>query len=135
MITTTTISLNEARRRTENWKVFLESTYASLNPRYLSKGVFISKEDIFALAEMCNTLPDAMGARAYFTITDMHRELAEKNNVTVLMVPVVKSSNPGGSDVVSTGLTSDGDDDDTTIYDFTKPCPDYCDPDSPIFGL
>ena len=46
---------------------------------------------------------------------------------------------PNGQDLLYTpeslaGLPGVGEEGDSNVYDFTKPCPDFCDPESPLFS-
>ena len=127
------ISVPEAVEKTTNWRNFMESKTA--DTKRIPKAVYISKEDITDMAKQCAADDTIAGVRAYFTLDS---EAAEevKNIVTFVMVLVRTSDEkPFGDDVLymepnGVGGNVGGN---SNVYDYTKPCPDFCDPDSPLF--
>lgn len=134
--TTDIISIPEAIQRTTNWREFMSAnTKEGVDPRFIPKAVYISKTDIMEMAERFKD-PTMVGARAYFTLDNPAEEL-EKNIITFCLVMVRSCEGKEcGEDVLylSGGGLKDGDDDDSGVYDFTQPCPSYCDPDSPLYN-
>ena len=128
------ISVPEAIEKTTNWRNFMESKTS--DTRRIPKAVYISKEDITDMANQCEADPTIAGVRAYFTLDS---EAAEevKNMVTFVMVLVRESDvKPFGDDVLyaSDGTGVGGNvGGNSNVYDYTQPCPDVCDPNSPLF--
>lgn len=75
------------------------------------------------------TRNELRGVRAYFAVKQGDQDLPD--DVTALIVPVDLK----GNDIVKDPELGLGGADETEIYDFTKPCPDMCDPESPLFVL
>ncbi|RZK26323.1 MAG: hypothetical protein EOO43_03160 [Flavobacterium sp.] len=99
----------------------------------IPRAVLIPIDDLLAIVEKYTKVDDEgnvvttlKGVRAYFDIKLTDVNLPDP--VTALVVPVDLKGNDLIS--VSDGL---GEGDDTGIYDFTKPCPSECDPESPLF--
>ncbi|MGK0449093.1 MAG: hypothetical protein ACJA2M_002896, partial [Polaribacter sp.] len=89
----------------------VEGTY---NKHHECKAFNIPKIDLQeVLAEV-----GVASVRAYLGVDD--------NNVEKLMIVGVDANN---KDMITVAYDGDGD-----IYDFTDPCPDLCDPDSPLNG-
>lgn len=111
-----TINLEEAQRWANRWKK-KEGHY---NKHHKLNAFLIPKVD---LIEVLGEGIDAV--RAYIGVDD--------NGVEKLMIVGTKLDKETGIyvDMISTGDTEnaglEGD-----IYDFTRPCPSACDPDSPI---
>ena len=127
------ISVPEAIEKTTNWRNFMEAKTA--DTKRIPKAVYISKEDITDMAKQCAADDTIAGVRAYFTLDS---EAAEevKNIVTFVMVLVRESdTKPFGDDVLYVENNGVGGNvgGDSNVYDYTKPCPDFCDPDSPLF--
>ena len=143
--TTTTIPVDEAIERTKNWRDFMASHFTGTDPKQLPKAVFMSVEDIEGLYGICQANKDVVGMRAYFTLNTPDAEDGVQNEIRFVMVAVSQPADAvptyGGTDMLflqGGGIKSfhdlgDGDDD-SGVYDFTKPCPDCCDPNSPLYG-
>lgn len=136
------IPVNVAIAKTTHWRNFMEKTFTTAETKALPKAVYISKNDIQDLARYCEADDTILGVRAYFTLDRAYME-GETNQVKFIMV-LVKDT-PGkfnGEDLLyipaGSGMQAlspnGGNLDDSNVYDFTKPCPDCCDPDSPLFG-
>lgn len=125
-----TVPLDEAIARVTRFRDQLIKQVPEAN---IPRAVFIPIADIMAIIEKFQDLDEhgnirnsLTGVRAYFAVKDGDQALPD--DVTALIVPV----DLAGSDIVAhpNGL---GDEDDSDIYDFTQPCPDKCDPESPLF--
>ncbi|MEJ5996390.1 hypothetical protein WG904_18320 [Pedobacter sp. Du54] len=101
----------------------------------IPRAVLIPIDDLLAIIQKYTTVDDdgnvrstLTGVRTYFAIKANDQDLPDE--VTALVVAVDKE----GNDLINTtavGLGEGGDGSD--IYDFTKPCPSECDPESPLF--
>lgn len=134
--TTNCITLDEAKARTENWRKFISNPSAAAVMQQIPKAVYISKSDIISMYKSLENDPALVGARAYFTL-DVDPIVETKENIVTFCMVMVKEceSSPCGEDVIpSQNGMGDGDDDDTGIYDYTRPCPDFCDPKSPLYN-
>lgn len=125
-----TISVPEAKARVERFRKALSGSIPEAN---IPRAVLIPIADILAIVDKYqftdkdgNTRNELQGVRAYFAIKESDESLP--NDVTALIVPVDLK----GNDIINTN-NSLGEEEDTDIYDFTKPCPDVCDPESPLF--
>lgn len=128
------ISVPEAIAKTTNWRSFMAGKTAEEDAKRVPKAVYISKEDIIDMGKQCEADDSIAGVRAYFTLDS---EAAEevKNMVTFVMVLVrVSDTKPYGDDVLYVpspdGSSIAGN---SNVYDYTTPCPHYCDVDSPLF--
>ncbi len=101
----------------------------------IPRAILIPIEDLLAIVQKYATVDaegnvssSIIGVRTYFAIKATDQDLPDE--VTSLVVPVDLE----GKDIITTktgvGL---GEGEDTGIYDFTKPCPDQCDPESPLY--
>jgi len=70
-------------------------------------------------------------ARAYMAIDAQE---AAGGGEKVLLVGTKKEPLTKETFIYRDIMAKDGDGDGPGIYDFTKPCPSHCDPDSPLFG-
>lgn len=133
--TTVVIPVSEAIRRTSNWREFMGINASAKSQTKVPKAVYISKQDILDMAARLQD-PAIVGARAYFTLNSTAAEEV-KNDLTFCMVMVRSCDDYRcGEDVIYLSGDANGvgdGDDDSGIYDFTKPCPDYCDPTSVLF--
>ncbi len=127
------IPVPEAIERTTNWRNFMKGKTAEEDEKMVPKAVYISKQDIIAMAKQCEADDSIAGVRAYFTLNNEAAE-AIKNEVTFVMVLVRASdSKPYGEDVLRMPDNDDAFAGDSNIYDFTRPCPTVCDVTSPLF--
>jgi hypothetical protein len=130
------IPVNVAINRTKNWRNFVTDVLQIKEPRKLPKAVYISRTDIKELAAQCEADPTIAGVRTYFTLENGQEERI-KNEIKFVMVLVrVSETLPFGEDVLYLpGSARNGDSiDDSNVYDFTRPCPDCCDPTSELGG-
>ncbi|QKJ29680.1 hypothetical protein HQ865_07900 [Mucilaginibacter mali] len=134
------IPVDVAIAKTTYWRKFMEETF-SADVKTVPKAVYISRNDIMDLAKYCENDDSLLGVRAYFTLENEFKE-TETNQVKFVMVLVKDTPGyfngqdlmyiPAGSEMEA--LSPDGGDfDDSNVYDFTKPCPDCCDPSSPLY--
>jgi hypothetical protein len=131
LLTVPTISVPEAKARVERFRKVLSGAMPEEN---IPRAVLIPIADILAIIDKFQftdkngeTRNELQGVRAYFAIKEADEALP--NDVTALIVPVDLK----GNDIINTGVSLGEDTEDTDIYDFTKPCPDVCDPESPLF--
>ncbi|MFD0751620.1 hypothetical protein ACFQZS_15825 [Mucilaginibacter calamicampi] len=131
------IPVETAIERTTHWRNFMKEKTAASDVRKIPKAVYISKTDIIDMAKQCEADESIAGVRAYFTLNNEFSETI-KNEVKFVMVLVrVSESKAFGDDVLyassDNGNGAPGGEP-SNVYDFTKPCPDVCDPDSPLYG-
>ena len=127
-----TIPLTEAIDRVTRFRERMAKS-SDVPDTNIPRAVLIPIDDLLAIVEKYSTIDDKgnvvstlRGVRAYFDIKLTDESLPDP--VTALVVPVDLK----GNDMI---MSSDGlgEGDDTGIYDFTKPCPSECDPESPLF--
>ena len=74
-------------------------------------------------------------ARAYMGID---KETSVGGGEKVILVGTKKIPFSKGEDIyrdIINGSEEDGDNDEGSgVFDFSRPCPNYCDPESPLFG-
>ena len=129
-----TISVNEAVDRVTRFRDQLLKQVPETN---IPRAVFIPISDLLAIINSYDilradgtTINELQGVRAYFAVKEDDMDLDD--DITAIIVPVDKD----GADIIYKSQKNSGlgdDDDDTEIYDFTQPCPDKCDPKSPLF--
>jgi hypothetical protein len=139
------ITLDDAILWTNIWRI--------ANPEN-SKAYLIPVEDLIDVLKEMGVLKEGknkncfkiakgktqLDIRAYMAI-DPHLGNPEKGpEEKVLIVGTRKVKSPDGSgwvyeDIIRYKIIedTDGDDDGSGIYDFTEPCPDACDKNSPLF--
>lgn len=136
------IPVNAAIAKTTNWRNFMQRNFPDADVKTLPKAVYISKSDIEDLAKYCAADDSIVGVRAYFTLENAFEE-GESNEVKFIMVLVKDTEGyPNGEDLLyipqGAGMQQlspdDGALDDSNVYDFTKPCPEYCDATSQLFS-
>lgn len=125
-----TIPLSEAIDRVTRFRDQLINQVPDTN---IPRAILIPIDDLLAIVEKYATVDtdgnitsSLRGVRAYFAVKEGDQTLPD--DVTALIVPVDKA----GNDIITYPNTLQGTDD-SEIYDFTKPCPDVCDPESPLF--
>jgi hypothetical protein len=133
-INTPTIPVNMAKARV---KRFREQLIDQVPESNIPRAILIPIDDLMAIVEKYTVVDDdgnitnsLSGVRAYFAVKVSDMDLDD--DVTALIVAVDKE----GKDLINTkkGLGNPGDDDDDSeIYDFTRPCPDICDVGSPLY--
>jgi hypothetical protein len=112
----TTIPLQQAILETTNWRNWIQP---HMND-HIIRAFYIPIQDIIELAKMHEGVE---GVRAYLMLPDP-QQIA---TVKVAIVPVTKD----GKDILR--KKSDTIDEQSTIYDFTQPCPHLCDTGSDLY--
>jgi hypothetical protein len=112
----TTIPLQQAILETTNWRNWIQ---LHMND-HIIRAFYIPIQDIIELAKMHE---DVEGVRAYLMLPDP-QQIA---TVKVAIVPVTKD----GKDILR--KKNETSDEQSTIYDFTQPCPHLCDTDSQLY--
>jgi hypothetical protein len=111
------IGREKAVQEAANWRMIM---HPFMGDKVL-RGFYIPMEDILDLAEMHK---EATWVRGYFIIENPDKF----TNVRLALVPV----SPDGKDILTKkGLEGE---EESTIYDFTQPCPHLCDEKSPMFN-
>lgn len=115
-----TIPLQEAEVITTNWRNFISPLVPSGN--YL-RAFYIPMEDIRNLALFHN----AIAVRAYLCLTAEN----DPSTAKVVLVPIDEK----GNDILTIPPEQQSGDavEDSAIYDFTQPCPQTCDFNSPLY--
>jgi len=136
------IPVDLAIAKTTYWRQFMQQAAPTTPEEDLPKAVYISRTDLIDLAEYCKADESMLGVRAYFTLNNPFKP-EDTNEVKVIMVLVKDVPGaPFGEDQLyvpadpeNKALSPDGGDEgDSNVYDFTRPCPDCCDPDSELYG-
>lgn len=136
------IPVEEAIRKTTNWRNFMAENFSTTDTKMLPKAVYISRSDIEDMAAYCNADDSLLGVRAYFTLDNQYEENIS-NQVKFIMVLVKDTPGyvngedlmyiPEGSGMLA--LSPDNADyNQSNVFDFTRPCPDSCDLSSPLFS-
>jgi hypothetical protein len=114
-----TISLQDAERITGNWNKYMNQTNPGAGH---IKAFYIPASDIIDLAALVQSV-GGEGVRAYIG-------LEVPNDVSTVKLAIVPTSGKDPGTDVLTDPTSGV----STIFDFTSPCPQACDNDSPLFN-
>lgn len=138
------IPVETAIERTQNWRDYINSVEDF--PDKSAKGVYISRTDILDLAAYLTLDDSLLGVRAYFALNNNYKDFpSDQNEIRLVMVLVQDTpgaSYPNGQDLLTVpdkfkSLRPTDPDPvvgDSNVYDFTRPCPDCCDINSPLFG-
>lgn len=129
-----TVSIGNAIDETANWR----NVMGPFMGEHLLRGFFIPIQDVRDIAEMNNV----EGMRGYFCL----KVPGDLSSISFIVVPV----RDNGTDKLQKDDTDHhyGDhhhhhgsdhhhtdnEGDSTIYDLTRPCPDFCDQLSPLYG-
>lgn len=124
----TRISLELARSRVKRWlKHMLKIKHFKKHPDQIPRALFIPIDDI---KQFLQDYPENVaGARIYFGLEKLvGTGITAKDPVELkgMMVPVLKGSHKDR-------IFSNTGEPETEIYDFTTPCPRYCDTDSELY--
>lgn len=128
------IPLDEAKHLTKHWRKKYHEKFGG--EAHLIKAVFIPMSDVRCLLRRYKKYHPS-GVRAYLAFTTKHdpdgRENDFKSHVKIILVPATHCKDfydkgPGspGGPVGDTGNSS--------VYDFTSPCPDVCADANPLNG-
>lgn len=116
-----TIPVSEAADYTANWR---ELWKAFIDPEHILRAFYFSFPDIKNIADMKNVI----GVRVYVGL----ERAEDPASVKLIMVPV--SGDEGHPDILFLLGSSEEPGTYTTIFDFTKPCPSFCDTNSPLYS-
>jgi hypothetical protein len=125
-----TISFDTAKPLIQQWVDFF---YEHLSVPYFNdqifRGFFLPIADINALA----AIPDTIGVRAYIC---MDTNAAGNSSLRIIAVPVKNDPNfPVEGNTGIDQLCSEGVPNNSTIFDFTRPCPEQCDQSSNFYTI
>ncbi|GAA4777765.1 hypothetical protein GCM10023231_00200 [Olivibacter ginsenosidimutans] len=130
------IPLKKAQKLTKRWRKFLKKQSGDYVFKTLNRGAFIPFEDIDALRQLEWKDKNIIGVRAYFALEkEKGPDDTPLHHVKLILVPVEKDGK-NGRDVLEITTGEAGEDakgKKSSIYDFTTPCPDCCDDDSPLY--
>lgn len=112
-----TVSLLQAVDGTFHWREYIFPRMKDFPLR----GFFIPYPDIKAIAELHNV----EGMRAYFCLKDPN----DFSTISLVVVPVDSE----GRDIIYEESTGEAEEGGSSIYDLTRPCPDFCDQISPLY--
>ncbi len=108
---TRTVPVQEAARMTRNWRNFISKE----SQEFKIKGFLIPIEDI---KEILQYNPNAEGIRTYLALENEN----DPSSAKLMIVPVVN-----GNDVIYRPASSNLTDvKESSVYDFTSPCPSVC---------
>ncbi|MCJ8210725.1 hypothetical protein MUY27_13490 [Mucilaginibacter sp. RS28] len=130
------IPVEEAIQEAQNWRDFIGPQVSASSQPKIPKAVYISRDDIMALAKEFQNNENLVGTRAYFTLKYPWSEDI-KNEIKFVLVPVAAEEGyPAGKDMlyIPDAKEYGGGPAESDLYDFTKPCPDYCDTQSAMYG-
>jgi hypothetical protein len=113
-----TITLEQGIEYTTNWRNYMEGQGSS---DYI-RAFYIPLDDIINLGNITQQY-QGQGIRAYVGLEKLNDPATAK----LVLVPTA-GPEPG------TDITSDPETGDSTVFDFTSPCPSACDLNSPLFN-
>lgn len=126
-----TISLEEAQQRCELWVETFHKAVPDADVIQIPKAIWFHWADIQQIVDDYRPYYPLDGVRIYFSM----KPDTDQYQITGLMVPTVPASDGSGQSndliikvpVVSPpGDNKVGGDEGDSIYDFSKPCPEYC---------
>ncbi|EHQ24864.1 hypothetical protein [Mucilaginibacter paludis] len=126
------ISLDLARVRVKRWLNFMRDLLGPTIPdSKIPRAIYISIDDI---NQLISAYPEVelKGIRVYFGLAgEDHIEPAKVTDLRGLLVPVLYASavRPQADYI----MTNSPNPNDTAIYDFTAPCPQFCDFSSELY--
>lgn len=143
-----TVSLEEAKKQVANWRNYYADTYNAypeiegqakikIEPdgEDTYRGFWVSFKDLIELQEMMKKInideqseKSQAGIRIYLANKNHHPGKTKSEDMHVLIVPV----DAEGKDVLALPATSNTPPS-STILDFSSPCPENCDKNSPLF--
>jgi hypothetical protein len=113
-----TICLQEGIDITTNWREFI----SQYEPNGYIRAFYIPMEDIVSLAAFHK---EAVAIRAYIGLPSK----GDVTDIKLALVPVTAKN----EDILSIPSVTGSGEEQSTIYDFTTPCPQSCDVNSPLF--
>jgi hypothetical protein len=134
----TTINLELAKIRIDRWlNAMLQIPGFKKNPESIPRALYISFADITAIQEECKNYYNEdtlVGIRVYFGIAgETMPTSATPDDMRGLIVPVLKVNHSAPYTDAVHKDASNPDPNDTNVYDFTTPCPAYCDKQSELY--
>jgi len=133
----TRISLKLAKTRVKAWLDFMSSLpYYKDNKSKIPRAVYIPFADIDQLKKDCEKhygKDKIKGIRMYFGLAGEDEPIEKSfDEFRGLIVPVLEVPSVGHKDAIHESFESP-DPEKTNIYDFTAPCPRYCDEESELY--
>ena len=129
--TTTTIPVALAVTRVKRWLQIL-AAMPDFEKKHdsIPRAIFISFDDIKQL--QADYPPDTLkGIRLYFGVAGEDQPMpASVEDLRGMIVPVLKSPTGRFIDLIE---SDEANPNDTSVYDFTSPCPKYCDVNSELY--
>jgi len=138
-IQNSSVPVKTALNKITNWKEAFRRVVSKEKgsiPDFIPQAVFIPIPDIKALADKYSDKYGlkVAGVRAYFALDTPFFE----NKIRLMLVPVVETTTnyvPAYRDlIVVHEVQAPVELVETSIYDFTKPCPDFCDTESILYN-
>lgn len=124
------VPLPDAIDMTTNWRAYY-GEITGTDPADAFRGFKIPLEDLQSIIDLAKTDPTIDAARAYLALgAPSNGNIIDPSTIHILLVPV-RGTTPKGIDVLE---AQRGDIMESTIMDFTQPCPSMCDVDSPLYG-
>ena len=136
-ISKTKISLALARTRVKAWLDFMSGLpYYKDHKNKIPRAVYIPFADIEQLKTDCEKFygkDKIKGIRMYFGLTGEDEPIEKSfDEFRGLIVPVLEVPSSGHKDAIHESFEAP-DPEKTNIYDFTAPCPRYCDEESELY--
>lgn len=123
-----TISRKEARARVRKWLEVMGSLPEfKADPASIPRAIYIPFIDLQQMLEVYKE-KDVKGIRVYFGLDELPGEPLNPTELRGMVVPVLYKDERHRDHIEEYENP-----DDTSIYDFTTPCPVYCDFDSELF--
>jgi len=128
---TNTISLNDAKAYTQEWR----SSDGRYNDHNKLNAFLIPAEDLQEALDLLEGQAGKTYVRAYIGVKNEGRLTEEK---LVIVATIADEDDPTiykdliYGEIDGKGATDPGSAVNSGIFDFTKPCPPFCDPKSPL---
>ncbi|TDQ11805.1 hypothetical protein [Pedobacter metabolipauper] len=117
------VPIKEASEATRAWReLHFEKLHESAN---LVKAFFIPMEDLKALVNLYSDC-GVTGARAYIGVSNTQQQIGS-SDLKLFIVPATLTE-----DFYNDNKNAESEEDKSSIYDFTMPCPDSCAKDNPL---
>lgn len=128
------ISLKKAKEETKRWRKFLEKKCEDYELKTINRGAFIPFKDIEKIKDLYDSDKKIIGVRAYFALekAETKEDRTPLHHVKLILVPV-EEDGKNGRDILEVPSKEGLSKNQSTIYDFTMPCPDCCDETSQLY--
>lgn len=124
-----TISREDARSRVRKWLDVIGSLpLFKKDPDSIPRAIYIPLKDLKQLLEAYPE-DDVKGVRVYFGLDVLPGEPVTPSALSGLMVPVLFKGDKHHDHIIEETENPN----ETSIYDFTTPCPVYCDKQSELY--